>query len=206
MDRFNAIGRGAQIMLVSGVLFFISLFLTWQDESEIANIDVPVSQNGFNGFLGVILALLSIVLIAWIVVRLASVNIPLPVSTAMTAALIGALILIFTIIKLLTILGQEPTIWAWIGVLLAIAIAGGAFMVVQEAGGIDTLKAETQSLGSGSGSSSAAGSDTAGVPPAAPPPPAAPAAPAAHEAAPEPPPLDTEPEAPPETPPADRPA
>lgn len=189
MERFNALGRGAQIMLVSGVLLFISLFFPWQDYEII-------TFSGWRG-VGTILGILTIVLLAWLIVRLASVDIPLPVSTAMTAALIGTLILIFAIIKLLTILGDEPTFWAWIGVILAVAVAAGSFQVVQEAGGVDTLKAETQSMGSKAES----GSDIAGAPPAAPPPPP----PAAPEAAAAPPPVDPEPE-PPETPPADRPA
>ncbi len=31
MDRFNALGRGAQLMLIGGVLLLIDLFLPWQD-------------------------------------------------------------------------------------------------------------------------------------------------------------------------------
>lgn len=193
MERFNALGRGAQIMLVSGALLFISLFFPWQDFEVI-------TFSGWRG-VGTIVGILTIVLLAWLIVRLASVDIPLPVSTAMTAALIGTLILIFTIIKLLTILGDEPTIWAWLGVILAIAIAAGSFQVVQEAGGVDALKTETQAMGS----RSASGSDTAGAPPAAPPAPP-PAAPTSTETAPEPPAMGSEPEAPPEAPPADRPA
>jgi hypothetical protein len=85
------------------------------------------------------------VLIAWLIVRLASVNIPLPVSTAMTAALLGTLILIFAIIKLLTVLG-DATIWAWIGLALAVVIAVGAFQIVQEAGGVEQLRSEIPSM------------------------------------------------------------
>jgi hypothetical protein len=95
----------------------------------------------------------------------------------MTAAIIGTLILIFTIIKLLTILGDEATIWAWIGVVLAIVIAVGAFQTVQEAGGVDTLRTEASTLGASMNTGDAA---------------AAPAAPAAAAAAP----AAVEPEAP----------
>ena len=31
MERFNALGRGAQLMLVGAVLLLIDLFLPWQD-------------------------------------------------------------------------------------------------------------------------------------------------------------------------------
>ena len=170
MDRINALGRGAQIMLVAGVLLFISLFLPWQDFGDLG---VDVTFSGWRG-IGAILGILTIVLLAWLIVRIASVDIPLPVSTAMSAALIGTLILIFAVIKILTILGDEPTIWAWIGLILAIAVAFGSFQVVQEAGGVDTLRAEMPAMGSGS----ASGSDTSGVPSAAPAAPAPTAPPA----------------------------
>ena len=111
-----------------------------------------------------------IILLAWLIVRIASVDIPLPVSTAMSAAVIAVLILIFAVIKLLTILGDETTIWAWIGVALAIVIAVGAFQAVNEAGGVDTLRSEASALGSSAGGTTAA-------PAAAAPAAAAPAAP-----------------------------
>ena len=149
MDRFNALGRGAQLMLIGGVLLLIDLFLPWQDfdVGGIADeLGVDASFSGWRGFAGIVLGLLTIVMLAWLVVRLASVDIPLPVSTAMTGALLGVLILIFAIIKILTILGDEATIWAWIGLALAIVIAVGAFQVVQEAGGVDQLRSEIPSM------------------------------------------------------------
>ena len=181
-------------MLIGGVLLLIDLFLPWQDFgnefSDAAGVDASFS--GWRGFGGVLVGLLTIVLLAWVIVRLASVDIPLPVSTAMTAAIIGTLILIFTIIKLLTILGDEATIWAWVGLVLAIVIAVGAFRTVQEAGGVDTLRTEANTLSSsmGSGGTSAA-APAAAAPAATTPPPAdsapppAEAAPAAPEPAPE---------------------
>ena len=172
MDRFNELGRGVQLMAIGAVLLFIDLFLPWQDFEDV------ISFSGWRG-VGVIVGILTIILIAWVVVRLASVNVPLPVSTAMTAALLGVLTLIFTIIKLLTILGDYQTIWAWVGVVLAILIAVGAFRTVQEAGGVETLRTEASSLGSSGGAATTA-------------PPAAPAEPAT-EAPPPPPPPSAEP-------------
>jgi hypothetical protein len=175
MDRFNALGRGAQIMLVAGVLLFISMFLPWQD------FDVgDVGQfSGWRG-VGVVLGLLTIVLIAWLVVRLLSISIPLPISTALTSAILGGLVLVFGIIKLLTILGDEQTIWAWIGAILAILVAVGAYLQVQEAGGVETLRSEIPSSRPSASATTAA---------ATAPPPPAPSAPMPPEAAaPEPPP------------------
>ena len=194
MERFNALGRGAQLMLIGAVLLFIDLFLPWQDFDVGGLADelgVDATFSGWRG-IGFIVGLLTIIVLAWLIVRIASVDIPLPVSTAMTGALLGTLTLIFTVIKLLTILGDEATIWAWIGVVLAVVIAVGAFMAVQEAGGVDTLRTEASSFGSTSGGSAAAAPAASPPPPAAPvetppPPPAAPeappsAAPEAHDA------------------------
>ena len=182
MERFNALGRGTQLMLVGAVLLLIDLFLPWQDYNVggvAESLGIDATFSGWRGFAGVVLGLLTIVLLAWIIVRLASVNIPLPVSTAMTAALIGTLILIFAVIKILTILGDESTIWSWIGLVLAIVIAVGAFQTVQEAGGVETLKSEIPSM-------PAASAPAETTPPAAPaaPPPAEPAPEPAPEAAP----------------------
>ena len=164
MERFNALGRGAQIMLVGAILLLIDLFLPWQ------SFDFPepisdVNWSGWRGFAGVVLGLLTIIVLAWCIVRLASVDIPLPVSTAMTAALLGTLVLIFAIIKILTILGDEQTIWAWLGLVLAIVVAVGAWQTVQEAGGVDTLRSEIPSMQSSDTAASTA------PPVAAPPPP-----------------------------------
>ena len=167
MERFKALGRATQLMLVGAVLLFIDLLLPWQDFAVL-------TFNGWRG-VGVILGLLTIVLLAWLIVRLAAVNIPLPVSTAMTTALIGTSILIFAVIKILTILGDEATVWAWIGLVLAVVIAAGAWMEVQTAGGMDKLKSEASSFGSSGGAGAAAA--------AAPAAPAAAAAPQAYEPA-----------------------
>jgi hypothetical protein len=162
MERFNALGRGAQLMLIGGVLLFVDMLLAWQ------SIDLgplgDYSRKGWYGAAGVILGILTIILLAWVIVRLASVNIPMPVSTAMTGAVLGTLILIFAVIKLLTILGDETTIWAWVGLVLAIVIAVGAFQAVQEAGGVDTLRAEASSLGSSGQAAPAAAAPAAAAP------------------------------------------
>lgn len=167
-------------MLIGGVLLLIDLFLPWQDfGNEFSDaVGVDASFSGWRGFGGVMVGLLTVVLLAWLIVRMASIDIPLPVSTAMSAAIIATLILIFTIIKLLTIIGDEATIWAWVGLALAIVIAVGAFKTVNEAGGVDTLRNEATALSSSTGGGAAAPA-AASEPPAAP---VAEPAPAAQEA------------------------
>jgi hypothetical protein len=199
MERFNALGRGAQIMLVGGVLLFIDLFLPWQGYSgpfkdEIEALGGDTTFTAWHGFGGWVLGLLTIILLAWLVVRLMAVNIPLPTSSAMTAALLAVLILFFAVIKNLV---DDYSAWgSYVGIVLAVVIAIGAYMQIQEAGGIETLKSEIPSMGS----SAAAPASEPPAPASEPPAPAAAPPPAPAEAAP------SEPEAPSEEPPPERPA
>ena len=154
MDRLSALSRGAQIMLGAGVLLFIDLFLPWQDfdvGSIAEELGIDASFNAWNGFWGWMLGLLTIVMLAWLVVRIAAVDVPLPVSSAMLAGLLGTLILFFAVIK--NLVDDESTIWSYIGVLLAIAVAYGAWHQIQEAGGVDTLRTEATSMGPSSSTS-----------------------------------------------------
>jgi cation transport ATPase len=175
MDRFNALGRGAQIMLVAGVLLLISLFLPWQDfdVGGIADeLGVDATWSGWHGAVGVILGLLTIALIAWLVVRLLAIDLPLPISQAMTTAILGGLVALFGIIKLLSIIGDEQTFWAFIGTILAILVGVGAWLEVQAAGGIATLKSEIPSTSTSTATSTSTGTATP-VPPSSPPAPPA---------------------------------
>lgn len=206
MERFNALGRGLQIMLVGAVLLFIDLFLPWQDFDIGGLADefgVDATFSGWRG-VGAVLGILTIALVAWIVLRLAAVDLRLPFSTTLIAAVLGAAVLVFGVIKWITIVDDEATIWAWVGLALSILIAVGAWLTVQAAGGVEALRSEV---------SGTPGGDLSGGGPvvAEPPPPSAPAATAPPpEAAPVHPAPGTEtaePEqAPPEAAPEERPA
>jgi hypothetical protein len=108
----------------------------------------------------------------------------------MLAGLLGTLILFFAVIK--NLVDDESTIWSYIGVLLAIGVAVGAWMQIQEAGGIDTLKTEASSMRpptSGTGEPPpAGGATTPTAPSSAPTTPTEPPAPPPSTAPPSPPP------------------
>jgi hypothetical protein len=181
MERFNALSRGAQIMLVAGVLFLISTFFNWQ------SVDLGVTdvgQSAWHGFWGVVMGLLTIVLIAWLVARLAGVDIPIPVSAALIGIVLAVLIFLCALIKALT--DDFVSSWAWIGVVLAALIVVGAALEVQAAGGIDALRSEATSFGSSRSGAATASTTTTTT---APPPPAPPVETAPpSQTAPEPPP------------------
>lgn len=179
MDRFNALGRGAQIMLVSSVLLLIISFFNWQEvEFDLGPLgEGSAGVSAWDDIGGILMGILTIVLLARIVANLAAVNLPIPVSFAMTSAVLAFLIALLAIVKNLT---DDYSTWAsYVGVVLAILIAVGAWMEVQAAGGVDSLKSEASGFG-GSG-----GAATAAAPAATPPPAAPPVETAPPEAAPE---------------------
>jgi hypothetical protein len=171
MEKFNALGRGTQLMLLGSVLLLIDSFFRWQEvEFDLGPVGGgSVGVSAWDNFLGIVMALLTIVLIAWLVARVAGVQIPVPVSAAMLGAGLGALIFVFALLKNLT--DDYSTFWSYAGVVLAALIAVGAWLEVQAAGGVETLKSEASSFGSADAGTSA----TAAAAPAAPPAPAAPA-------------------------------
>ena len=183
MERFNALGRGLQLMLVAGVLLLIDTFLHWQ---SISIGPIEYGRNAWHGAGGLLLGLLTIVLVAWLVVQLAAVDIQIPVSATLIAAFLGFLIFIIALLK--NLVDDYSSFWSYVGVVLAALIAVGAWMQVQATGGVESLKREIPSMPSGSSSATPA-------PPAAPaPPPPAPESMAAPEApAPEAPAADAEP-------------
>lgn len=182
MERFNALGRGMQIMLVASVLLLIDSFFRWQEvEFDLGPLGGgSAGVTAWDNFLGIVMGLLTIVLIAWIVARIAGVDIPIPISPAMTGAILAVLIFALALLKNLT--DDFSTFWSYVGVVLAALIAVGAWLVVQEAGGVEHLKSQ---MPNSAGAAAPAAETPAPAPPAetpAPaPPPAAEAAPAAPQ-------------------------
>jgi hypothetical protein len=80
----------------------------------------------------------------------------------MTSVVLGVIIAACAILKNLT--DDYSTFWSYIGVGLAIVVAVGAWLEVQDAGGMDSLKAEASSYG---GSSPDSGTAAAAAPAAA---------------------------------------
>ncbi len=159
MDKLKALGRGTQIMFIAAVLLLIVSFFRWQ---EVDFGVVSGGQNAWHGFWGVVMGILTIILIARIAARLAAVDVPIPLSFATTSFVLGVLIAICAVLKVLT--DDYRNFWAFIGVGLAIVVAVGAWLEVQEAGGIEHLKNDASSLGSRAAATpAAAGGAAAGA-------------------------------------------
>jgi hypothetical protein len=186
MDRFNALGRGTQIMLISSVLLLIVSFFNWQEvEFDLGPLgEGSAGVSAWDDLGGILMGILTVVLIARIVANLAAVNLPIPVSFTLTSAVLAFLIFALALIKNLT---DDYSTWAsYVGVVLAALIAVGAWLEIQAAGGVDSLKSEASSFGgAGTATSAAAGGAVSETvpepPPPAPAPPAPPAPPAAQD-------------------------
>lgn len=151
MDRFKALGRGAQLMLVGSVLLLIVSFFRWQEVS----VDLgPLGRAGggvsaWDDLGGILMGVLVIVLIARLVAQLAAIEVPIPVSFAMTTAVLAFAILIIAVLKNLT--DDYSTFWSYLGVALAALIAVGAWMEIQAAGGMEHVRGQVSSVGTATG-------------------------------------------------------
>ena len=132
----NALSTGTKIIVPAAVLLLIDLFLSWQK----ACVDTPIGDvcgtaSGWDGFWGVLTGLLTIVLLVWIGLQIANVDLSgvnMPVSNAMITLGLGVLVLAATLIKLLTIIGDESSWPAYVGIILAAVAAYGAYVRSRE--------------------------------------------------------------------------
>jgi hypothetical protein len=130
------LSTASKLLLAAGLLLFIDLFLAWQkvciDLGAIGAGERCGSQSGWHG-VGVIVGLLTLALIVWEALQLLKMHEgwSLPITAALISVALSVGIVIFTVIKFLA--DNEARHWpAWIGLLLAIAIAVGAWMKYSE--------------------------------------------------------------------------
>ena len=170
--------HGIKLVLGASIAFLIVSVFKWQ-EIDFQGIS-SVGVNMWHGW-GVLAGLLAIVIIVWEGLRLANMKIEIGLTPAMVTAALAILLLFFTVLKFL-VSNEFRTFWAWLGLLLAIFIAVGAFMNMQATG--ESIAEMGSSMKAAAGSAAAAakaatdkGPDDA-VAASAPAAPAAPATPA----------------------------
>jgi hypothetical protein len=193
--------HGAKLVLGASIAFLIVSIFNWQ-EIEFQGIG-SAGISMWHGW-GVLAGLLAIAIIVWEGLRLANMKIEVGLSPAMVTAALAIFLLLFTVLKFL-VSNEFRTFWAWLGLLLAIFVAVGAWLNMKAVGESITEMGSSMKAAAGSAAAAAKaatdkGSGDATAAPAAPVAPAAPAAPAAPSA-----PAPPAPPAPPaaETPPAE---
>ncbi len=159
---FSKLSLGSKVVAGAGILLLIDSFLHWQ---EVNFGPVSAGASMWHGW-GVLIGITLLAILAWEAAQLADTKIAVgPLSPSMVTMLLSALLVLFTLIKVLS--NDYVASWAWVGLVLSIVIGVGAWMNMQAAG---------ESLGDIKSSFS-------GTPAAAAPAPAQPAAPAAPAAA-----------------------
>jgi hypothetical protein len=157
MDKIAELSHGAKIVLGAAIAFLIVSFFNWQEVDLGAFGEAGVSM--WDG-IGWIAGLLAIAIIVWQAIRLANINLEIGVGPAMVTTFLAVLLLLFTVIKFFA--DSEFRTWAaWVGLILAIVVAAGAWLNMQTAG--ESFGDLQKKLGSGGGGS--------GTPPSSPPPP-----------------------------------
>jgi hypothetical protein len=104
---------------------FIDTILPWQSYSIF-------SQNAWHGFWGVLLGLLTIAMLVWVGTRAFGVELPIKAPHGLITLALGALIVLFAVIKNLD---DSYSAWgSYIGIVLAAGVAFGAWLSFQESG------------------------------------------------------------------------
>ena len=129
MDQLKELPLGRQLILGAGVLLFIDTLLHWQ---QVDILSASVGRNAWHGFWGVIMCLAVIVLVAWTAARAFGVSLPDQVPDGLTTLALGVLIPVFALLKAIT---DDFVHWpAWLGVILGVVIAYGAWQVFAASG------------------------------------------------------------------------
>lgn len=133
----NNLSTADKILLGAALLFVIDSFLPWQRVCiEVPGFSQCVSANAWGGdapLAGFIAGLLATLLLAAGAAGLAGVAMPptMPMPTIISWLAFGTAL--FTLLKVLLIVGKSAFLFAYIGLILAVAIAYGGWMKMQEA-------------------------------------------------------------------------
>jgi hypothetical protein len=170
MDKISELSRGTQLMLASAVLLLIDMFFDWQKVSfDFGPVSGSVGRSGWHGFWGVVLGMLTIVAIAWIIVRIVQSDVVAAIPAGTAALALGALILLFAVVKNLV---DDYSAWpSYVGVVLAAGAAAGGWLIAQESGGTSSAMAWRPSMVGGGSSAEPPPPPPAATPPAPSPPP-----------------------------------
>jgi hypothetical protein len=125
-----------KILLIGGFVLFIDTFLPWQHACASGlgiKLCINVSAWGGNaGFLGVLTGIFSILLVVWMAINLAGMNVQVGVpATTVNTILVGGTV-VFGVLKLLFVLFNHSFYGAWLGLILIVAIAYAGYTKMQE--------------------------------------------------------------------------
>lgn len=154
----SKLSNGTKVVLGSGILALVVSFLNWQSVEPINGL--TFSRNEWHGW-GALAGIVLLVLLAWELAAVFGVRPSLPVSPTIVTVLLAGLLILFTLLKVLAD-NEFRTFWAWIGLLLAVAVGAGAWLGMQGAGeSFADVKSSVSSAAASAAAAARSGSDTA---------------------------------------------
>jgi len=125
-----------KILLGGAFLFFIDLILPWQRVCVsflgVKGCGSATAYGGNGGWAGWLAGIFSLLLLVWSVLNLMGVNLEVGVPASTVSAALVAGTVLFGLLKFLLVITNHSFIGAWLGLILLIAIAYGAYMKMQE--------------------------------------------------------------------------
>ena len=133
MNQLNALSLGRKLILGAGVLLLLDSFLDWQHVSaSFGGVTIGGGRSAWHGFWGILMVLMLLALLAWTIARAFGVTLPEQVPDGLATLALGVLIPLFALIKAIS---DDYVHWpAWVGVILGVVIAYGAWQVFAESG------------------------------------------------------------------------
>ncbi|RDI74926.1 hypothetical protein Gocc_0724 [Gaiella occulta] len=126
----SRLSQGAKLVVAATIAFLVVSIFNWQEVDFQGIASAGVSM--WHGW-GVLAGLIAIAILAWEGLRLAGIKIQIGLSPTMATMALAILLGLFTVLKFL-VDNEFRTFWAWLGLLLAIAVVAGAFLNMQSAG------------------------------------------------------------------------
>jgi hypothetical protein len=133
----SRVSTADKILLGGSLLMFIDTLIPWQrlciDFPPLSRCFTSNAWGGNGAFAGVLLGLFTLALLIGEIMIVAGVIIPpnIPMPTVMAGLTLGTVL--FALIKFLIVIGKSGSYGAWIGLILAVVIAYGGYMKMQEA-------------------------------------------------------------------------
>lgn len=133
-----------KLVLGGGILLLLDSFLSWQKVcvsdlvgslGGLANFCGKANAWGGNGsFFGLLMGLLLIILIVWEVMQIGGMagNVKMPVSASKGTAYLGFGAVVFGLLKFILAVTNHGALFAYVGLILILAVGYGAWMKFQE--------------------------------------------------------------------------
>lgn len=130
----SKLSTGSKLVLGGGIVLLVVSFFSW---FEVGDVGVASMWEG----IGFVAGLALLALLAWEVAQLAGVKLELGVSPTLVSAALAVLMGVFVVLRFIITPGPgivddvvDRTIWAWVGLLLALVVVAGAVLGMQAAG------------------------------------------------------------------------